>query len=84
MLTIEVKSNRKVVTHLEVANVQASEEMTTYCITNILGKPKFTMPPEAEWNHVAHRAIECAVSEGKRELYDRENRDHDHPSLHPG
>ena len=85
MLTIEVKSNRKVIAHLEVHNVQASEEKTTYCITNILGTPKFVMPPDSEWNHVVRAAIDCAVLEGKKELYDREqSRDRDHPSLHPG
>lgn len=71
MLTIEVKSNRKVITCLKVANIQASEEKTTYCITNILGKPKFAMPPNSEWNHVVKAAIELAVLEGKKELYDR-------------
>lgn len=74
MLTIEVKSNRKVITYLEVANIQASEEKTTYYITNILGTPKFTMPPDPEWNHVVRVAIDCAILEGRKKgaLYDRQ------------
>lgn len=72
MLTIEVKSNRKIVTHLEVANIEADSSKTLYCITNILGKPKFAMPSGSGWNQVARTALEIAVEEGKREKYDRE------------
>lgn len=71
MLTIEVKSNRKVIAHLEVANVETDPGKTVYCITNILGKPRFAMPPNSEWNNVVKAAIQLAVNEGKKELYDR-------------
>ena len=72
MLTIEVKSNRKVIIHLEVANIDADRSKTVYCITNILGKPTFAMPPDAEWNNVVKAAIQVAVNEGKKEIYDRQ------------
>ena len=74
MLTIEVKSNRKVITHLEVANIDADRSKTVYCITNILGKPTFAMPPDAEWHQVVTSAINIAVGEGRKEIYDRQKK----------
>ncbi len=83
MLTIEVKSNRDVIAHLKVSRVASDPGKKVYCLTNVSGKPTFAMPPDAEWNHVVRAAIDCAVLEGKREIYDREMQRND-PSLHTG
>lgn len=71
MLTIEVKSNRDIIIHLEVARVASHSGIRMYCITNISNKPNFVTPPDAEWDSVVKAAINCATSEGKREHYDR-------------
>jgi hypothetical protein len=83
MLTIEVKSNRDVIVHLEVTRVASDPGKKVYCISNVSGRPTFAMPTDSEWNHVVRAAIDCAVLEGKKEKYDREMR-RDNSGVHTG
>lgn len=71
MLTVQVKSNRDVIAELKIAKVNQligeGRTVHVYQLTNVVGKPTFTLEDNSSWDKVVILAIRLAIRKSREE-----------------